>query len=377
MKEYDHRSRAVSPGTHWGYLQRARSILRRFSHEHDGLDPEEAPRRFEAWFNNHLLAEVGKSTQRQYRAAIRHYIDYRGGRTVLSIRSGKEQRAWEADQGVARLAAKPRGTSSGKAKHIKPRELQSLCRELRSKRSPIAHLAADLLVAGYQFGLRPNEWAEAHFVFPDSAAETTKCDSLLVVRNAKATQGRSFGSLRTLRFSRGSIDSADLKACMRCNLAMKVRALKRRRERPPGDDNADPCGLRAMQQHLAQARKRRGYKRKITLYSARHQFAANAKAAGLSQIEIAALMGHGSDETATEHYGKRRSGRRGRSFGVEPSEQDVEAVETFNAEKLEGGRESAGSSDKETAGENRLDESDSDDDLIEKPSEPSPGTSMS
>lgn len=376
MKQSWRQSRAVSPATHRDYLQRARSILRRFSHEHDGLDPEEYPGWFEAWFNR-LLAELGKSTQRQYRAAVRHYIDYRGGRTALSIRSGAEQRAWEADQGVARLAAKPKGTSSGKAKHIKPHELKRLCDELRSKRSRIAHLAADLLIAGYQFGLRPNEWAEAHFVFLDSAADATEYDSRLVVRNAKATQGRSFGAHRTLRFSRGSMDPADLKACMRCNLAMKVRALKRRRERPPGDENVDPCGLRGMQQHLAEARKRRGYKRKITLYSARHQFAANAKAAGLSQIEIAALMGHGSDETATKHYGKRRSGRRARSFDVEPSEQDVEAVERFNAERLEGGRESPEGSDKEAAGENRVDDSDSDDDLIGKSSDPSPGTSMS
>jgi hypothetical protein len=43
-----------------------------------------------------------------------------------------------------------------------------------------------------------------------------------------------------------------------------------------------------------------------TLYSTRHQAVANAKASGISAIEIAALFGHSSVKTAREHYGSKK-----------------------------------------------------------------------
>ena len=51
-------------------------------------------------------------------------------------------------------------------------------------------------------------------------------------------------------------------------------------------------------------------KMKPTLYSGRHQFAANLKAAGYSRAEIAALMGHATDETAGQQYGRKKAGRK-------------------------------------------------------------------
>src|SRR3546814_8539599 len=44
-----------------------------------------------------------------------------------------------------------------------------------------------------------------------------------------------------------------------------------------------------------------------SLYSARHQFGANAKQK-LSREEVAALMGHITIDTAARHYGRRRVG---------------------------------------------------------------------
>ena len=41
-----------------------------------------------------------------------------------------------------------------------------------------------------------------------------------------------------------------------------------------------------------------------TMYSLRHQFAADAKAC-FSREEVAALLGHGVDDTATNHYGRK------------------------------------------------------------------------
>jgi hypothetical protein len=69
-------------------------------------------------------------------------------------------------------------------------------------------------------------------------------------------------------------------------------------------------------------------KQTIALYSARHQFVADAKYSGLSKEAIAALMGHGSIETAGLHYGRGTAGRSG--FHVTADEQDIKTVEELN-----------------------------------------------
>ncbi|MGZ8160209.1 MAG: hypothetical protein ACXWT4_15560, partial [Methylobacter sp.] len=71
----------------------------------------------------------------------------------------------------------------------------------------------------------------------------------------------------------------------------------------------------------------------ICLYSARHQFAADAKKSGLSKTAIAALMGHASQETAATHYGRRTAGRGG--FRVTADKADVARVQTLNAKRLD------------------------------------------
>ncbi|MBD3612504.1 MAG: hypothetical protein HUJ13_08885, partial [Hydrogenovibrio crunogenus] len=70
---------------------------------------------------------------------------------------------------------------------------------------------------------------------------------------------------------------------------------------------------------------------RITLYSGRHQFAANAKLAGLKPIEIAALMGHGAQDTNEKFYGRKVNGSGG--FGVCASSDDMEAINDRNKDK--------------------------------------------
>ena len=45
-------------------------------------------------------------------------------------------------------------------------------------------------------------------------------------------------------------------------------------------------------------------KQQVSLYSTRHQAVANAKFAGFSDLQIAAIFGHSSTSTARRHYGK-------------------------------------------------------------------------
>jgi len=81
-------------------------------------------------------------------------------------------------------------------------------------------------------------------------------------------------------------------------------------------------------------------KQHISLYSARHQFAANAKFNGLPLEHIAALMGHASIETATAHYGRRSAGTGG--MKVKAHSDDIERVTELNAHRMDHGHPGMG-----------------------------------
>lgn len=154
------------------------------------------------------------------------------------------------------------------------------------------------LKAGRIAGLRPGEWVDAHL-----SVDEEKMSAHLIVKNEKHTNGRGNGVTRTIDLS---------------SLYMRARA-------------EDPENMRAweiLNDHLRTVAKHRENFKKFyvnsrnvmyrmakdagvsaNLYSARHQFAADLKAAGKSRSEIAALMGHSVDETATTHYGRKISGR--------------------------------------------------------------------
>ncbi|MHB1644833.1 MAG: hypothetical protein ACYCS8_19630, partial [Acidithiobacillus sp.] len=57
---------------------------------------------------------------------------------------------------------------------------------------------------------------------------------------------------------------------------------------------------------------------RITLYTARHQFAANLRAHRINMGAIAAMMGHSSDRTQQTHYGRGAHGKTGQ--GITPPE---------------------------------------------------------
>lgn len=63
---------------------------------------------------------------------------------------------------------------------------------------------------------------------------------------------------------------------------------------------------------------------RITLYTARHQFAANLRALGVSSGAIAAMMGHSSDQTQRTHYGRGAHGKTGN--GVTPPEVSASLI---------------------------------------------------
>lgn len=225
---------------------------------------------------------LSKSTVRQYRSAFCQVWELRGRDDLI-----------EAVQDcVGEKQLVPR-TSAKKLKSFKHEDLMRL---LESLVNACEVLAAAWLRCGYVTGLRPSEWRRARLV-----------GDRLYVQNAKATNGRAHSVERTVLIS----DSREIHNIgALCNQLSGNNFEKKRRH---------------VARVIAKYAKMLWPKAEKlpTLYSARHGFAAEAKAK-FSKEEVAALMGHASIETAGRHYARRRIARG--FMKVRPTEADVVAV---------------------------------------------------
>lgn len=303
-----------TPQTEVVYEARAKGILDRFFCE-TSVIWNENPERLLEWLQDHR-ATLRYSTWRQYRSALAYFVQHDGRVPGLddSIRS---------IQHVS--GALNQATSSSKAKFIPDDSVQKVMAYLQDCREQRDISIMNWLIAGRITGLRPGEWVGASILADEDDVLILRCN------NAKGTNGRSFGSHRTLIIR-------DLLARERDAIRDMVTSGSRLSE------DAFAFELRQAGQRLSRvnralfgalrkAKSRYGNRERgtgVTLYSARHQFAADAKAAGLSKEEIAALMGHGSIETAASHYGRRRHGVPG-VFKVTPSVGDIERVRRVGA----------------------------------------------
>lgn len=196
----------------------------------------------------------------------------------------------------------------GRVKSLKPPDWDQMLQLVRD-RSDMPGTLTLFLQASMLTGLRPSEWQRAELVLlSDKPA--------LLVQNAKQSNGRSHGQTRTIVLSGMSEDAVALIGRQIDHVRQKLLDLGSWSDLYPQ--------LKFSLRHAIRERWPDPVKRP-TLYIARHLFAANAKAAGRSKEEVAALMGHASEETASEHYGRRRYGDR-RLHLVEPFGPDIERV---------------------------------------------------
>ena len=240
---------------------------------------------------------ISKASWRQYRAALLYVL-------------GEEQFATENKPMAAELEAanarlreevqtgclkRTRRTSGQKRKAFPAQDFETILRYLESQIGVQRH-ANTLriwLLASRLVGVRPSEWRTGGLIEVDG-------ELVFRVRNAKTTNGRGNGTDRMLRLTGASPEDVEHIDDM---LYMLVEF-----EKEPGY---------RFERHLRQlgdymrtvTRKCLGKRASYpTLYSLRHQFAADAKNS-YTQSEVAALMGHGVDVTATIHYGRRASGQ--------------------------------------------------------------------
>ena len=184
-------------------------------------------------------------------------------------------------------------------KHFPIDDLVKIVTHLRSK-SYSQHGAdlANLLEASVMTGLRPLEWKATTFIAqPDTSAPHGR-RVWLFVANAKATNGRGNGVIRSIDLSEYS--DAGLKPVIatvalarehqahgRFELEFRERFIKMMYRTTKFLWGADP-------------------QKSYSLYSCRHQASANWKSM-MSAVEVAALSGHAVPNTTQRWYGQKRT----------------------------------------------------------------------
>jgi integrase len=211
----------------------------------------------------------------------------------------------------------PKRTSANKAKSLNEKDVKELLNFIASSNNKWSTATGLWIRSGIIAGLRPVEWSEVDVNKDD------KNKLFLVVKNAKNTNNRSHGENRTIDLS--FLNSEDEK-CVKNH----IKVAKGFYENDLWKKYYEGCSnfLRIVTRKLWP--KRTKYP---TLYTFRHQFSANLKASGYTPEEVASLMGHASDQTAQEHYGKKRYGNKGK--GPKPNKNDVKNVKIKTKQKFD------------------------------------------
>lgn len=302
--------------TELSYTRIAMRIIQRYEIE-KGRQFDTPIDEFRHWLNGDFFTELDRATRRQYRAALSFYMETNYPR-YKGIAAPRPY--------VRHDPPLPKRTSALKKKYVDERRFASYLASI-DEGDNYNGIARVMMIAGVAFGLRPQEWFDAEIVADGDGTR-------LIVRNAKHTNNRGHGEQRTLWID-AAVHRHSLEAAAELVQLLKdlwfIESDRLRREGLDGTDEFATAKIKEKIVRQAGAALRRTLirlrmKGAFTLYSARHQFAANAKAAGLSLVEIAALMGHASTETASTHYGKRRAGRSGVPFGVEADKGDMDRV---------------------------------------------------
>ena len=260
------------------YLNRAEGILKRYTKE-SGQTVENVESLIDWLLSVHQF-NIVKNTWRYDRAAIAFYLEHHHHSTeAIALVKKLDNRNCKIESTE---------TSALKQKKLSFEDVELISSKLDVVKNTWDGLLQCWLDASIITGLRPSEWETALLR-----------GDFLIVQNAKNTNGRCFGVERVLNLSNLDEDSYE---AIEKFLHKLHNALKENNGRFQFVYTACRMRLRRITIKLWSPKKKHP-----TLYSCRHQFSADMKNT-LSKKEIAALMGHGTDETATEHYGKKRSG---------------------------------------------------------------------
>lgn len=294
------------------YDKRCQQLFTRYQKETNNPKEVDFPS-FLDWLIS-IKPTIKKPTWNQYKSAVLSKLD-----NTQCFESPQCKKQYEKLKNITSegcLVNKTvKSTSSLKSKSLNRKDEDKLLNALNdiAKSSYWAERALIYLKATILTGLRPCEWAGAKFV-PHFDNEKGEVEPALVVENAKNTNGRTHGDERHLLL--GTYDVINLRM-----ITLQVSLVNERKDKK-GDTISFDSYQKSCTKRIADTSVRLFAKRKKrpSLYTARHQFSSNLKSNGYSLTEIAALMGHKTDDTATVHYG-RKSSKKG--HGEKPDQSNL------------------------------------------------------
>ncbi len=285
----------LSVSTQQNYDRRFRSLVQRYR---QARAPGTAYLENAYGFANWLIEQRddwASSTWRQYRASTVWAIS-EPTHCLMNCNAPELSTALDLLTRTVPSMGKPdvKRTSSRKAKRLLPKDHSKLANWIANGRSSNAKEALGMFDVTIITGLRPIEWRDARWHIDDDGTFT------LTVRNAKDTHGRAPGKYRHLKWR--SLPSTERDAIIDF---IKLVEARTRGELGPFQKwyNVIRTAFRRAAEECWPAREQRP-----SMYTARHIAAAMFKLI-YGPVEVAALMGHASDDTATNHYARPAKGK--------------------------------------------------------------------
>lgn len=299
------------PKTEKNYAITARNLCSQAARASGHTSPNTVPLTTVAEYVISRKPTYSRNTWKQYKNALRYHAEQ-----TIEIQHEKVV----AEEAQAAIRMLDRETSEGcmksgtrtsalKQKTFKKADFDKVIAYLQEHvgKHRYARTLTIWLKASRLTGLRPSEWEHT---------DLTQIYSVpaLVIRNAKATNGRANGEERTLLLDQ--LTEEELGVIQ--DMVEMIEGYMSEMEFAQLQEICRTYMKRATRNCFG---KRHKYP---TLYSNRHQFSADAKFSGLSKAEVAALLGQASDETAGIHYARKASGES--AIKVSPLASDVKTV---------------------------------------------------
>lgn len=267
--------------------------------------------------------EILPKTWRQYKNAVAFTLEEKGYADEAGV-----LRALTSDGCKPKSSNNQKQTSSLKKKHVTQTEEDTITNYFMGRKevSDWARPCVSFFKAGLLVGLRPSEWPTVK-LFVEGPDETFPAYPVLRVENGKATNGRAHGKYRHLILDSLSVDEMRwIRLAITYSRDDSTHGLMM----PKGKAKDFEEYYEGLRKEFARAIIKLYPKKepRISLYSCRHQFSANIKFAKYSLAEVAALMGHATDDTASAHYGRKRYGqsKKGLPRPINEEVQRIKAV---------------------------------------------------
>jgi hypothetical protein len=258
-------------------------------------------------------SRLKSNTISQYRACIMQHVRDLVSRSVIAKCDVETIEMLLAFKRSNRNCTVPSRTSARKLKSVKREKFETVTTELRKRGKAEDLILADLLDLNVRLYLRPVEFQTAKIK-----------EGYLVVKNAKATNGRATGEYRRLDLSAVTDEMREALG----GLLEALRALA-------STDKEWKQLWGRLSSRLARICKRLGTNR-ICLYTTRHIGIASAKQS-ISSEEIAGNAGHKTTRTAAENYARKSIGWK-LEDNIRPHPVSLARVETRMATKSAAGR---------------------------------------